>query len=168
MISMSTAFVVAASLALLLSALTAGFLFAFAVVVMPGLKPLDDAQYLRAFQAVDRVIQDGQPLFLLMWAGAVVALLAALTLSFGTRSGLDQLLLLTASVLYLGGVQIPTAVVNIPLNRRIQALNIDALDADALRGEREAFEGRWNRWNALRTGFATISVVLLMVLLVGW
>ena len=63
---MSASFVVAASIAVLLCSLTAGFLFAFAVVVMPGLKALDDAAYLRAFQLMDGVIQDRQPLFMAM------------------------------------------------------------------------------------------------------
>ena len=162
---MSTSFVVAASTAVLLCSLTAGFLFAFAVVVMPGLKALDDAAYLRAFQVVDRVIQDGQPLFMVMWVGSVVALLAALAVGVGALSGLDRLLLLAAGVLYLGGVQIPTATVNVPLNNRVQSLDIDELDGGALLEARRAFEGRWNRWNAVRTAVATASVVAMLVLL---
>ena len=162
---MSTSFVVAASTAVLLCSLTAGFLFAFAVVVMPGLKALDDAAYLRAFQVVDRVIQDGQPLFMVMWVGSVVALLAALAVGVGALSGLDRLLLLAAGVLYLGGVQIPTAMVNVPLNNRVQSLDIDELDDGALLEARRAFEGRWNRWNAARTAVATASVVAMLVLL---
>ena len=59
-----------------LCSLVAGFLFAFAVVVMPGIRRLDDAAFIRTFQAIDRVIQDGQPLFLLVWVGSVLALTA--------------------------------------------------------------------------------------------
>lgn len=162
---MSPLLAVAASIALLLCSLTAGFLFAFAVVVMPGLKALDDAAYLRAFQVVDRVIQDSQPLFMMLWVGSIIALLAALALGLGSLTGLDRLLVLGASVLYLGGVQVPTATVNIPMNHRVQSLNVDELDSGALLEARGAFEGRWNRWNAVRTGFATASVMLMLVLL---
>lgn len=161
---MSAPLVVAASTALLLCSLTAGFLFAFAVVVMPGLKMLDDATYLRAFQVMDRIIQDNQPLFLLMWVGSILALLAALATGLGTLTGLDRTLLLGAGVLYLGGVQVPTATVNIPLNHGVQSLDIDELDARALLEARGAFERRWNRWNAIRTGLATASVMLMLVL----
>ena len=59
----------------LLCGLVAGLLFAFAVVVMPGLKTMDDAAFVRAFQAIDGVIQRGQPLF-----GAVLATLLWLVL----------------------------------------------------------------------------------------
>ena len=50
-------------LATFLCSLVAGLLFAFAVVVMPGLRSLDDGGFIRAFQAIDRVIQNNQPLF---------------------------------------------------------------------------------------------------------
>lgn len=162
---MNTVLTFAASVALLLCSLTAGFLFAFAIVVMPGLKSLDDAAYLRAFQAVDRVIQKGQPLFMVMWVGSIIALLATLAMGLGTLTGLDRLVLLGASVLYLGGVQVPTAAINVPLNHRVQSLNLHDLDSGSLREARRAFEGRWNRWNAGRTGLATASVMLMLVLL---
>lgn len=153
------------SLTLLLCALTAGFLVAFAVVAMPGLRALDDATYLRAFQAMDRVIQDRTPLFMVMWVGSVVALLATLTVGVGALTGLDRALLIGAGLLYLGGVQVPTATVNIPLNNRVQGLDLARLDDAALQEARQAFEGRWNRWNTVRTALAVASVALLVALL---
>jgi len=46
-----------------LCTLVTGFVFAFAVVVMPGLRTLNDGEFLRAFQVMDRVIQNNQPVF---------------------------------------------------------------------------------------------------------
>lgn len=152
-------------IALFLCSLTAGFLFAFAVVVMPGLKTLEDAPYLRVFQVVDGVIQTNQPLFMLMWVGSMVAMLTALVLGVGTLTGVDRILVLGAGALYLGGVQLPTATIHLPLNTLVQRLNVDELDSRALREARTAFEARWNRWNAVRTGLAAGSVVLMLVLL---
>ena len=40
-----------------LCSLVAGFLLAFAVVAMPGIKSLNDRDFLKAFQAMDRIIQ---------------------------------------------------------------------------------------------------------------
>ena len=60
-----------------LCSLVAGLLFSFAVVVMPGIGRLDDRDFLGAFQAIDRVIQNNQPLFIVAWVGSVLALLAA-------------------------------------------------------------------------------------------
>ena len=44
-------------LAAFLCSLVAGFLFAFAAVIMPGIRSLDDAGFIRAFQVIDRVIR---------------------------------------------------------------------------------------------------------------
>ena len=155
----------ASMIALLLCSLTAGVLFAFAVVVMPGLRTLDDAAYLRAFQLMDGVIQNNQPLFMLVWVGSVVAMLAALVLGVGTLTGMDRMLLLAAAALYLGGVQLTTIIIHLPLNSDVQKLNLDVFDSRALQKARTAFETRWNRWNLIRTGFAVGAVVLMLILL---
>ena len=155
----------ASMIALLLCSLTAGVLFAFAVVVMPGLRTLDDAAYLRAFQLMDGIIQNNQPLFMLVWVGSVVAMLAALVLGVGTLTGMDRMLLLAAAALYLGGVQLTTIIIHLPLNSDVQKLNLDVFDSRALQKARTAFETRWNRWNLIRTGFAVGAVVLMLILL---
>ena len=92
-----------------LCSLVAGFLFAFAVVVMPGIGNLGDGEFLRAFQVMDRVIQNNQPVFLLVWMGSVVALLASAALGFGQLDGTGRLLMIVAVLVFLLGVQLPTA-----------------------------------------------------------
>ena len=165
---MSAAAAGAVAAAILLCSLTAGFLFAFSVVVMPGITRLDDRSYLRAFQVMDGVIQDNSPLFILMWVGSVVAMLAVLLIGLGVVGlpGATRALLVGAAVLYLGGVQVPTAAVNIPLNNRVQALQVDQLDGPAAARERGAFEARWNRWNVRRTVVAIVAVLMLVAAVV--
>ena len=72
------------NIALVLSALlcsfVAGFLFAYAIVVMPGLKELDDKHFIKAFQVTDRVIQNNHPLFLSVWIGSAIACYVSLLL----------------------------------------------------------------------------------------
>jgi uncharacterized membrane protein len=160
-----TALHVAAVAATCLCSLVAGFLFAFAVVIMPGLATLGDAGLLRGFQAVDRVIQRNQPLFMVLWAGSVAALLAALGLGLRELDGANRGLVIAAALLYLAGVQVPTFVINVPLNNRLQSTDLAAMDATSLRQAREAFERRWNRSNAFRTLCAIVTSVLLAVLL---
>lgn len=161
------AFPVALVAATFLCSLVAGFLFAFAVVVMPGIRRLSDGAFIRAFQVVDGVIQDNQPIFLLVWAGSVVALLAALALGLGELAGSDRFLLIGTAVLYLLGVQAPTMIVNVPLNNRLQALDVETLNVAERRAAREAFEPRWNRSNVARTWLACVAVALLLILLLG-
>lgn len=147
--------------------LVAGFLLAFAIVVMPGLRNLDDAGFLRAFQVMDRVIQDRQPVFILMWVGSLVSLVVAAGLGLRQLEGAWRLLVAGLAVAALLGVHLPTVVVNIPLNDRLQALRVEDLGADALRSARMGFEDRWNRWNRVRTVVAGLVSLLLIVTVWG-
>lgn len=152
-------------LAAFLCCLTAGLLFAFAIVVMPGISSLNDREFIRAFQVIDGVIQNNQPLFMLVWLGSVLALVIAALLGFGGMDGLGRTLIISATLLYLLGVQLPTITINVPLNNQLQTLDVDAMDETALSAAREAFEPRWMRWNAIRTAVACLVSVLLMILL---
>lgn len=151
--------------ATLLCSLVAGLVFAFAVVVMPGIKTLGDGEFLRAFQVIDRVIQNNKPLFLLVWVGSVVALLASAALGFGQLDAVGRLLVIAAVLVYLLGVQLPTVTINVPLNNRVQTLDIDGMDEAAQQAARQDFESRWNYWNSVRTVLACLVSVLLIILL---
>ena len=106
----------------LLISLVAGFLFAFAVVVMPGIRELDDGDFIRAFQRMDGVIQKGDPLFGLVFVGSIVAVLAAPFLGGPVLVGLERVLLLTAGGIYMAGVIIPTGTVNVPAEQPAAAV----------------------------------------------
>ena len=149
-----------------LCSLVAGFLFAFAVVVMPGIGNLGDGEFLRTFQVMDRIIQNNQPVFLLVWMGSVVSLLASAALGFGQLDGTGRLLIVAAVLVYLLGVQVPTATINIPLNNSVQAIEIDAMDETAQEAARRDFESRWNYWNSIRTVLASLVSVLLIIVLI--
>jgi len=154
-------------LATFLCALIAGLLFAFAVVVMPGIRRLDDGAFIRAFQAIDGVIQNKQPLFMAAWVGSVLALIAAAVLGVSALSGADRLLIVVAALLYLLCVQFPTFAINVPLNDQIQKLDLDSMNETTRRRAREVFEPRWNKWNPIRTVSASVASIVLMLLLVS-
>ena len=121
-------FQIALIVATLLCSLVAGFLFAFAVVAMPGIGSLNDREFIRAFQVMDRVIQNNQPLFVFVWVGSVVALVTAAVLGIGQLDGAGRLLMIFAALAYLAGVQLPTVTINIPLNNKLQTLDVDAMN----------------------------------------
>ena len=100
-------FQIALMLATFLCSLVAGFLFAFAIVVMPGIRSLNDREFIRAFQVMDRVIQNNQPIFVLVWVGSVVALVTSAVLGIGQLDGAGRLLIIFAALAYLFGVQLP-------------------------------------------------------------
>ncbi len=152
--------------ATVLCSLVAGFLFAYAIVVMPGLKSLSARDFIRVFQVTDRVIQNNQPVFIAVWVGSVVAILAAAILGSRLLGGVDALLLVLAASAYILGVQLPTIVINVPLNNRLQTLDVEALSDADLQVARVQFESSWNNANVIRTLAACWVSVLLIILLV--
>ncbi|MFG6094917.1 DUF1772 domain-containing protein [Leptolyngbyaceae cyanobacterium CCMR0082] len=163
--STTASFQIILLLATLLCSLVTGFLFAFASVVMPGIKTLNDREFIRAFQVIDGVIQNNQPIFVATWVGSIVALLVAAGLGIGQLDGMQRMLLLVTPLLYILGVQLPTFTINVPLNNKLQMLQIDAMEGTALRTARLHFEPRWNQWNVSRTLLASLTSILLMVIL---
>ena len=149
--------------ATLLCALVAGFVFAFAVVVMPGIKSLDDRAYLQAFKVMDSIIQNNQPLFVLVWLGSILSLSATAVMSFWHGDGPARLLILTALGIYLLGVQLPTFTINVPLNNKLKQLDLAGADQAALAELARAFNTRWIAANSLRTVLATVASSLLLL-----
>ena len=47
---------------------------------MPGIRSLDEGGFIRTFQVSDRVIQNNRPLFVFVWVGSVLTLIAAAAL----------------------------------------------------------------------------------------
>ena len=149
-----------------LCSLMAGFLFAFAVVVMPGIRHLGDREFLHSFQVIDRVIQGSQPLFMIMWLGSTLTLVMAAVLAIMHQSGFDRTLVVSAALASVFLVQLPTMTINIPLNQKVQALDFETLDGEAASQARKVFESQWNRWNVVRTFVSCVILgVLLFVLL---
>lgn len=153
------------AVSILLCSLIAGFLLAFAIVVMPGIKTLNDHAYLQAFKVIDRVIQNNQLVFMVLWMGSVLAVLVLVVVSFFRLDGIDLVLVIAATAFYVFGVQFPTAIINVPLNNELQKQDLDAQTASELQKARKAFEPRWVRWNTIRTVLASLTSVLLIFLM---
>ena len=149
----------------LLCALVTGFIFTYAVVVMPGFAKLDDRDFIRAFQVTDGVIQNNQPLFMLAWVGSIVSLVATMILGFIEHHGIERWAVFAISFVYLLGVQGITIRVHLPLNNRLQRLEIDEMDPESLSKERDKFETRWNYFNNIRTliAFAVSFSLMLFI-----
>ncbi len=112
------------------------------------------------------IIQAGHPVFGLVWIGSVFALVAAAILAFLQNDGLVPTQVVASAVVYTLGVQLPTFLINVPLNNALQMLNVDDMDELMLASERRSFENRWVRWNLIRTAFVSgVSVSLMLVLL---
>ena len=155
--------------ALLLSAflcsLVAGFLFAYAIVVMPGIKNLNDREFIRTFQVTDRIIQNNQPIFMLVWLGSAITIIVSALYGIGRLQEVDLILLALAALAYVLGVQLSTIAIHLPLNNKLQKLDVDAMNETDIKVARNDFEPRWNASNLIRTVIACCVSVLLIILL---
>lgn len=140
--------------AALATAMVAGLLFSFAHSVMPGLGTLDDRGFLAAFQRIDAAISN--PWMMLTFLGSPALTLVALLLHLPDRSQAVPWLVV-ALVLAVTTV-IVTGAVHLPLNAVIQDAGPVLLDGADLRSR---FEGRWVRWNVVRTVTSTGSLAAL-------
>ena len=150
---------------ILTCSLVTGFIFTYAVVVMPGLSTLNDKEFIRAFQVTDGIIQNNQPLFMLTWVGSIIAILSSIIIAIVFVGISETWLIVLVGVVYLLGVQGITISIHIPLNNHLQQVNIDELNSQKLSEERIKFENKWNKFNIIRTVIAfSVSVILLLIL----
>ena len=137
------------------------FSLLFAAVIMPGLNALeDDAEYLRAFQAIDGTIQNNQPLFILSWVSSMFLsiALAGLTIRMSETAPRRRLSMVIVCILFLVG-HVITVTQNIPRNNALHALDLDQADEATLADMRKDFVGPWCYYNTARTvlfGLASI------------
>ena len=126
---------------------------------------MENREFILAFQVMDRIIQNNQPIFMLVWVGSVVVLIATVALGIGQLYGAGLMLVIFAALAYLLGVQLPTVIINIPLNNKLQTLDVDAISETARKLAREDFDPRWNRWNLIRAVLSSLASALLIILL---
>jgi uncharacterized membrane protein len=138
-------------LATIAMGLAAGFLYAYAHDIMPGLGRADDRTFVAGFQAVDKAVVN--PWFMLGFLGAPVLTGLAALLHLGADHRSVLVLTLVAFVLYLA-VLVITARIHLPLNAELQAAgDPDRLPGPELAAVRARFEVRWVRWHVVRTVF---------------
>jgi uncharacterized membrane protein len=145
-------------IAIVLTGLSAGLFYAWEVSVIPGTKKIGDRSYVETMQSINRAIIN--PAFMLIFLGSFI--LQIIT-TFQHR-GTDALwFLLAAALTYFIGTLLVTGLGNVPLNNALDALNINELSTDQIMGKRNQYELRWNRLHTIRTVFAVLSFLLLVI-----
>lgn len=150
---------------ILLSALVTGFILTYAIVIMPGLSNLDDKEFIKAFQVTDGIIQNNQPIFILIWIGSIVSVLSTIITSILSLGILDAWLIIFVSVVYLLLVQGITILIHLPLNKSIQNIDINSSNSETLSKMRKSFETKWNYFNNVRTVVAFFVVLIFLSIL---
>ena len=147
----------------LLCSLVTGFILTYAIVVMPGLSKLDDKEFIKAFQVTDGIIQNNQPIFILIWVGSIISVVSTIIISIFTLGILEGWKIIFVSLVYLIGVQAITIIIHLPLNRRIQNIDINSTDLQSLNEERKNFETKWNYFNNIRTVIAFLVTLFFLL-----
>ena len=133
---------------------------------MPGFSKLDDKEFLRAFQVTDGIIQNNQPLFMLTWVGSIISVISVIAISIFSLGLSEAWIIFIVGLIYLLGVQGITISIHLPLNNRIQSIDINNLNNQSLNEERTKFELRWNYFNKIRTFIAfSTSLSFLLILM---
>mgnify|MGYP001579124249 CR=1 FL=1 len=146
-------------LSVLFTGLTAGLCFTWTNAVIPGIGRLDNISFLKAFQAMNRAIINGQ--FMIVFMGPTILLIIN-TYLFRNNSTAFWLFLVVA-ILYFVGIGLVTVFGNVPLNEILDKSNLDALSKVELQELRNKFEQPWNRWHIIRTFSSFMSFVLLVI-----
>ena len=152
-------------LSVLSCSLVTGFIFTYAIIVMPGLSKLSDKEFLKAFQVTDAVIQNKQPIFMVIWVGSIVSVLSLILISIAYVGLSETWLIVLVALIYLLGVQGITILIHLPLNNQIQKLNLEKLKDENLKNERLNFETKWNFFNNIRTTIAFFVSLTLLIFL---
>tara|TARA_B100000073_G_scaffold130770_1_gene107164 strand:+ start:94 stop:537 length:444 start_codon:yes stop_codon:yes gene_type:complete len=139
-----------------------GFILTYAIVVMPGLSKLDDKEFIKAFQVTDGIIQNNQPIFILIWIGSIISVVSTIIISIFTLGLLEGWKIIFVSLVYLLGVQVITTIIHLPLNRRIQKIDINSTSSQSLNEERKNFETKWNYFNNIRTVIAFLVTLFFL------
>ena len=147
----------------LLCSLVTGFILTYAIVVMPGLSKLDDKEFIKAFQVTDGIIQNNQPIFILIWVGSIISVVSTIIISIFTLGLLEGWKIIFVSLVYLIGVQAITIIIHLPLNRRIQKIDLNSTNLQSLNEERKNFETKWNYFNNIRTVVAFLVTLFFLL-----
>ena len=150
---------------ILLSALVTGFILTYALVIMPGLSKLDDKEFIKVFQVTDGIIQNNQPIFILIWVGSIMSVLITIITSILSLGILDAWIIIFVGIVYLLVVQGITISIHLPLNKSIQNIDINSSNSETLSKMRKSFETKWNYFNNVRTVVAFFVVLIFLSIL---
>jgi uncharacterized membrane protein len=141
--------------ALLLSGAIFGFFYAWVCSTMWGLDALPPETAIAAMQAMNESVRNAVFAPAFFGTGPVLLLTAAWAMTRG--SGRAAALFAAAGAVYLLGAFLPTALVNVPMNRALALVDPGGADAAAIWA---AYSPRWQAWNLVRTGAAGGALAL--------
>ncbi len=119
---LDTALRAAVMILCLLLGVMAGFFFAFSNTVMPGLDLMPGPTATQAMQNINIAVRN--PVFFAVFAATpILGTVLAVVCLINVRHRRTGLLLLLSAAIYIGGVVVLTAGINVPMNRALGLLS---------------------------------------------
>ena len=140
---------------LVLAGIMAGVYFTFSVFAMRAFAELGDEAGAQAMQSINRVILKSAflPLFFLSTVASGVLVVLGLLGYAGPDAGA----IVTGGAIYVGGMSGVTVAGNVPLNNRLDAVDVATPEGQAVWRD---YLVRWTRLNHVRVVASTVAMVL--------
>ncbi|MBO3697942.1 DUF1772 domain-containing protein [Roseivirga sp. E12] len=144
----------------LITGLSAGLFYAWQVSVIPGTRKISDLNYLESMQSINREILN--PWFFIIFLGPLILMVISGIGLHRIDDSQSFAWVLIASLVYIIGTVGVTALGNVPMNNRLDIIELSKLSIDQLQATRRSYEFQWNQYHLIRTAFSVISFSLLL------
>lgn len=148
-------------IAILLTGLMAGIFFTWSNAVKPGIGKLNNLEYLKALQSMNRVILNNT--FKIIFIGAIIAVALVPIFYFNLYPKNIFWLFTSAFIIYWIGVFGVTVLGNIPLNELLDKTNLENISSEEAKVLRTIIEVKWNNLNIIRSISSGLSFIILTV-----
>jgi uncharacterized membrane protein len=144
-----------------LTGMIAGVYYTFNVAIVPALRAITGTQHIAAMQAINDKIKN--PVFFLSFFGPTILLPLATFMHRGTE---QFPLLVAAAGLHIIGGNGMTILGNIPLNERLDKVDVSRIsetEADQIRTEFQGNGSAWMRFHNIRTLTSIAAAALVLI-----
>jgi len=148
-------------MAILTTGFMAGIFFTWTNAVTPGIGKLNDLEYLKALQSMNRVILN--PLFHIAFIAPILLLITSVFFNYAVTPVAVFRFILTATFIYISGAFLVTILGNIPLNNLLDQSNLETLNVEDLQKLRTQIEVPWNQFNLIRTLSSFTAFLFLLI-----
>ena len=143
------------------SAAVGGLFYAFSTFTMRGLDRLDPRAAIAAMRGINAEAQANGPFLMMLFGSALLAVVAGVVAAARWRAP-GSGYLLAGAVLAVLAVLV-TIVVNVPLNNRLDALDVGTLSAADAAREWSSYLSTWTMANHVRAAGPLLGSVLLLI-----
>lgn len=142
----------------LANGLVAGAFFAFSDFVMKALRNTNPAAAIEAMQVINRKVYGS--IFLALFIGLAPVLFAMAVYAALSLTGPAVMWIVAGGAVYVVGVFLVTLLCNVPMNKKLDAMDYTTDEATAYW---QTYLSRWTFWNHVRTAASLASMVCFLV-----